>query len=58
MLKKVWNDCEKCKGFEECYKSSFGSDLILASIPEYFNCIRKRDLCVYNDKKLFEDRES
>lgn len=49
--------CLDCKHFDNCYLIAGGSDLYPKSIPEYFNAMRKRDLCVNNKKDGFDLRK-
>ena len=49
-------DCRECKHFGKCYIVSYQSDLVLINIPLYFNAIRRRDLCVNNDKADWEKK--
>ena len=51
-------DCRECKNFEACYVVAWHTDVVLTSIPRYFNAIRKRDLCVNNDKADWEKKKS
>jgi hypothetical protein len=48
--------CEYCISFTNCYPLSYMSDKFPQSIVEYFNAIRRRDLCVNDDKSKFLDR--
>lgn len=52
-----WNDCERCKNFDKCYSLAHGNDNFPSTLPDYFNTIRERDLCVNNGKRLFERRK-
>ena len=49
-------DCADCKNFDVCYRIASGNDVFPDSLPEYFESIRKRDLCAYNDKMNWEPR--
>ena len=50
-------DCRECRNFNACYEYSFGNDRWPGAVPDYFNRIRKRDLCVNNDKFEWEFKE-
>jgi len=49
--------CFLCNEFNFCFYVAYGHDLFPAAVPKYYNYTRQRDLCLHNDKYLWEKKE-
>jgi len=52
----VYGSCRECKHFDKCYLIATSTDRYPSTIPDFFNAIRRRDLCVNNDKVDWEQK--
>ena len=53
-----WNDCEKCKCFEECYHYPIDTARMTDDMLAVIRGLRMRDLCVNNGKKMFKGKDA
>ena len=53
----VYADCRQCKKFKECYPKGHDKDSLVIMSKREVEAMQQRDLCSYNDKDLYEQKD-
>jgi hypothetical protein len=54
----LYENCSECKHYYECYTPINMNDKVIPSVGKALIALRKRDLCVNNDKVDWESWKS